>query len=49
MNDPPALMVLVVEDDPADVALMEDAFTTLTLPSALHHVPDGALPPPTTP
>ena len=35
------LVVLVVEDDPADVALIHDAFAGQELPSRLHHVPDG--------
>jgi CheY-like chemotaxis protein len=35
------LVVLVVEDDPADVELIQDAFTQQELPSRLHHVPDG--------
>ncbi len=36
-----ALQILLAEDDPADVALVEDAFTTHRLTGNLHHVPDG--------
>ncbi len=35
------LRVLLVEDDPADVALIEDTFATHALAAELHHVPDG--------
>lgn len=35
------LQVLLVEDDPADVALIEHAFAGHRLPSRLHHVADG--------
>ncbi|GAA3227692.1 response regulator [Dactylosporangium siamense] len=35
------LQVLLVEDDLADVALMESAFDDHRLPSELHHVADG--------
>jgi len=35
------LQVLVVEDDPGDVALVESAFAEHDIPSTLHHVPDG--------
>ncbi|MEV4511230.1 response regulator [Dactylosporangium sp. NPDC049525] len=35
------LQVLVVEDDPGDVALVESAFDEHSIRSALHHVPDG--------
>ncbi|MDG4751591.1 response regulator [Micromonospora sp. WMMD718] len=33
--------MLLVEDDPADVALIEDTFATHALAVELHHVPDG--------
>jgi two-component system response regulator len=36
------LCVLLVEDDAADVALMENAFADHEYTSELHHVPDGA-------
>ncbi len=36
------LCVLLVEDDAADVALMENAFADHPVTSDLHHVPDGA-------
>jgi two-component system response regulator len=36
------LCVLLVEDDAADVALMENAFADHAVTSELHHVPDGA-------
>jgi two-component system response regulator len=36
------LCVLLVEDDAADVALMETVFADHELTSELHHVPDGA-------
>ena len=36
------LCVLLVEDDAADVALMENAFADHEFASELHHVPDGA-------
>jgi two-component system response regulator len=35
------LQVLVVEDDPGDVALVESAFAEHSIRSALHHVGDG--------
>jgi CheY-like chemotaxis protein len=35
------LQVLVVEDDPGDVALVESAFAEHSLRSELHHVADG--------
>jgi CheY-like chemotaxis protein len=35
------LQVLVVEDDPGDVALVESAFAEHSLSSELHHVADG--------
>jgi two-component system response regulator len=35
------LQVLLVEDDPADVALMENAFADHVVRSRLHHVADG--------
>ncbi|GAB3835040.1 response regulator [Dactylosporangium cerinum] len=35
------LQVLVVEDDAGDVALVESVFAEHSLPSSLHHVPDG--------
>lgn len=37
----PPLQVLLVEDDPADATLVEDAFAAQRLPSRLHHVSDG--------
>ena len=37
----PLLKVLVVEDDPGDVALMESAFADHRIPSDLHQVSDG--------
>lgn len=40
--DLPRLQVLVVEDDPGDVALVESAFAEHSVPSTLHHVRDGA-------
>jgi CheY-like chemotaxis protein len=36
-----ALQVLVVEDDPGDVVLMENAFAEHSIRSVLHHVEDG--------
>src|SRR3954465_9179308 len=39
--DRPLLQVLIVEDDPGDVALMESAFAEHSIDSTLHHVPDG--------
>jgi CheY-like chemotaxis protein len=42
MPSSPLLQVLVVEDDPGDVALVESAFAEHSIPSALHHVADGA-------
>ncbi|WP_374536246.1 response regulator [Micromonospora aurantiaca (nom. illeg.)] len=36
-----SLRVLLVEDDPADVALIEGTFATHALAAELHHVPDG--------
>ncbi len=36
------LQVLVVEDDPGDVALVESAFAEHSIRSDLHHVADGA-------
>jgi CheY-like chemotaxis protein len=41
-TDLPLLQVLVVEDDLGDVALVESAFADHNIPSALHHVGDGA-------
>ncbi len=38
---PDRLQILLAEDDPADVALVEDAFTTHKLTGKLHHVRDG--------
>lgn len=38
---PGPLRVLLVEDDPADVALIEDTFAAHALAAELHHVPDG--------
>ncbi|PWR11223.1 response regulator [Micromonospora acroterricola] len=38
---PAVLQVLLVEDDPADATLIEDAFVAHALPAGLHHVPDG--------
>ncbi|GAA4464560.1 response regulator [Phytohabitans houttuyneae] len=38
----PLLQVLVVEDDPGDVALVESAFAEHSISSTLHHVADGA-------
>ncbi|GAA1558248.1 response regulator [Dactylosporangium maewongense] len=35
------LQVLLVEDDPADVALMESVFEDHSIRSELHHVADG--------
>lgn len=35
------LQVLVVEDDPGDVALVESAFAEHSIASVLHHVVDG--------
>lgn len=35
------LHVLVVEDDPGDAALIEEAFAEHDTQSQLHHVPDG--------
>jgi CheY-like chemotaxis protein len=40
--DLPLLQVLVVEDDPGDVALVESAFAEHSIPSSLHHAADGA-------
>jgi CheY-like chemotaxis protein len=40
--DQQLLQVLVVEDDPGDVALVESAFAEHSIRSALHHVADGA-------
>ncbi|WP_229403493.1 response regulator [Micromonospora okii] len=40
-GQPGRLRVLLVEDDPADVALIEDTFATHTLDTELHHVSDG--------
>lgn len=37
----PLLQVLVVEDDPGDVALVESAFADHSIASDLHHVADG--------
>ncbi|GAA0917614.1 response regulator [Virgisporangium aurantiacum] len=37
----PLLKVLVVEDDPGDVALVESAFAEHSIISDLHHVADG--------
>lgn len=37
----PLLQVLVVEDDPGDVALVESAFAEHSIISHLHHVGDG--------
>jgi two-component system response regulator len=37
----PLLQVLVVEDDPGDVALVESAFAEHSVHSVLHHVADG--------
>ncbi|WP_326999845.1 response regulator [Dactylosporangium sp. NBC_01737] len=39
--DQQLLQVLVVEDDPGDVALVESAFAEHSIRSALHHVADG--------
>ena len=36
------LQVLLVEDDVADVALIENAFADHEIRTVLHHVPDGA-------
>lgn len=36
------LQVLVVDDDPGDVALVESAFADQLVPTELHHVEDGA-------
>ena len=41
-GDVQPLCVLLVEDDAADVALMENAFADHEVTSDLHHVPDGA-------
>nr|WP_204342509.1 response regulator [Micromonospora terminaliae] len=35
------MRVLLVEDDPADVALIEEALDAHALPTTLRHVPDG--------
>ncbi|MEU4593282.1 response regulator [Micromonospora aurantiaca (nom. illeg.)] len=35
------LRVLLAEDDPADVALVEESLAAHALPAELHHVPDG--------
>ena len=37
----PRLEILLAEDDEADVALVQDAFTTHRLTGKLHHVTDG--------
>ncbi|GAA2341550.1 response regulator [Dactylosporangium salmoneum] len=37
----PLLQVLVVEDDPGDVALVESAFAEHSVRSVLHHAADG--------
>ncbi|MEV4516299.1 response regulator [Dactylosporangium sp. NPDC049525] len=39
--DRQVLQVLVVEDDPGDVALVESAFAEHNIRSTLHHVADG--------
>ena len=36
-TDRPLLQVLVVEDDPGDVALLESAFAEHSITSNLHH------------
>ncbi|MEV0135529.1 response regulator [Dactylosporangium sp. NPDC050688] len=36
------LEILLVEDDPADVALIEEALATQRVPLRTHHVADGA-------
>ncbi|GAA4949319.1 response regulator [Actinoplanes utahensis] len=41
-DDDVPLQVLIVEDDLADLALMENAFTEHMAPTVLHHVADGA-------
>lgn len=41
-TDAAPLQVLVVEDDPGDVALVESAFTEYEINTELHHVGDGA-------
>lgn len=41
MGPNPRLNVLLVEDDAADVALVEDVFASRALPGHLHVVPDG--------
>lgn len=33
--------MLLVEDDPADVALIQEALAAHALVAELHHVPDG--------
>ncbi|WP_433221750.1 response regulator [Dactylosporangium sp. CS-047395] len=40
-TDRSLLQVLVVEDDPGDVALIESAFDEHSIRSTLHHVTDG--------
>ncbi|MEV4141960.1 response regulator [Dactylosporangium sp. NPDC049742] len=40
-TEPSVLQVLLVEDDPADVALMESVFEDHSIRSELHHVADG--------
>ena len=40
-TDRPLLQVLVVEDDPGDVALLESAFAEHSIVSNLHHAADG--------
>jgi CheY-like chemotaxis protein len=40
-TDRPLLQVLVVEDDPGDLALVESAFAEHSIVSILHHAADG--------
>jgi CheY-like chemotaxis protein len=41
-TDAESLHVLVVEDDPGDVALIESALGDQSVPTTVHHVVDGA-------
>jgi len=41
-TDAESLLVLVVEDDPGDVALITSALNDLSMPTTVYHVEDGA-------